>query len=355
MTYYTKYIKPVIANLDLDAMTAHVASSKDPEHEPFNILLKQIKYFKNNPMFKILSQKEAEAKIREFYLHLFWFYDRQLSDRKLRTHTSTKAKVDIPLVFESSLKISTPTEDSPRKDAYVTLYADGAVYKEPLPKKYRGILGQKLTGGTERDIGIHTGGEETYSDYRYTDHLWLVPARGTNIFPTLRELDIYNIQSGDLDWVLKQFTELAKKVRFRNPKQENNPASHGAEELAQELALNMTKANRFARAAAGFKASKESATRKIDSLQDKISNIEKSISEQEVKAHTALYTTLHNDIQNASIDDLEQLQTQIAKLITAKQELNQAKQNLTQELANLPQNKQKVLARIKEDLDKYHK
>ena len=137
MSYYTKYIKPVIENLPTDLF--------ESEHGKSSPLVQTMKSDINRikkPWFELKSQKDKTTAISNFYYTLVKFYQYNL---QLSNHETYYSLIDQKIQIESPAS---------------------------LPKKYHGIL-ETHPNTIGSNIKINKSNQHDNAS-----SLWLVPAKG---------------------------------------------------------------------------------------------------------------------------------------------------------------------------------
>lgn len=307
MSYYTKYIKPVIENLPTSLFESEYGKSS-PWVQTMKNDISHIK----KPWFELKSQKEKNAAIVNFYYTLVKFYQYNLQLSNHETHHS---------LAEQKVQLESDTS---------------------LPKKYRGIL-ETHPNPIGTSIKINKSNQHDNAS-----SLWLVPAKG--IRPSqIKEL-IGDIMSQNtiqnLDKTLTRIKKLSDMMRPRNANEFDNTPRQGAAHLEQEMVTNIKKSGRFLRASQEFKSSaswqKHVAQLKTEEIQQ--------LTEEIQQTEATLNTSLPNlDIKSDTA--LAELLAQLTALQQAKARLAQTQQELATTQEKIKQEQKLKLGLIKQKLN----
>lgn len=307
MSYYTKYIKPVIENLPTSLFESEYGKSS-----PFVQTMKNDINHIKKPWFELKSQKEKNAAIVNFYYTLvkFYQYNLQLSNHETY-HSLTEQKVQL----ESHTS---------------------------LPKKYRGIL-ETHPNPTGTSIKINKSNQHDNAS-----SLWLVPAKG--IKPSqIKEL-IGDIMSQNtiqnLDKTFTMIKKLSDMMRPRNANAFDNTPRQGAAHLEQEMVTNIKKSGRFLRASQEFKSSASWQKHVAQLRTGEIQQLTEEIQQTEARLNSSLPNL---DIKSDTA--LAELLAQLTALQQAKARLAQAQQELATTQEKIKHEQKLKLGLIKQKLN----
>lgn len=307
MSYYTKYIKPVIENLPTSLFESEYGKSS-PLVQTMKNDISHIK----KPWFELKSQKEKNAAIVNFYYTLvkFYQYNLQLSNHET-LHSLTEQKVQL----ESDTS---------------------------LPKKYRGIL-ETHPNPIGTSIKINKSNQHDNAS-----SLWLVPAKG--IRPSqIKEL-IGDIMSQNtihnLDKTFTKIKKLSDMMRPRNANAFDNTPRQGAAHLEQEMVTNIKKSGRFLRASQEFKSSASWQKYVAQLKTEEIQQLTEEIQQTEARLNSSLPNL---DIKSDTA--LAELLAQLTALQQAKARLAQTQQELATTQEKIKQEQKLTLGLIKQKLN----
>ncbi len=307
MSYYTKYIKPVIENLPTSLFESEYGKSS-PLVQTMKNDINHIK----KPWFELKSQKEKNAAIVNFYYTLvkFYQYNLQLSSHETY-HSLTEQKVQL----ESHTS---------------------------LPKKYRGIL-ETHPNPIGTSIKINKSNQHDNAS-----SLWLVPAKG--IRPSqIKEL-IGDIMSQNtiqnLDKTFTRIKKLSDMMRPRNANAFDNTPRQGAAHLEQEMVTNIKKSGRFLRASQEFKSSASWQKYVAQLRTEEIQQLTEEIQQTEARLNSSLPNL---DIKSDTA--LAELLAQLTALQQAKARLAQTQQELATTQEKIKQEQKLKLGLIKQKLN----
>ncbi len=307
MSYYTKYIKPVIENLPTSLFESEYGKSS-PLVQTMKNDINHIK----KPWFELKSQKEKNAAIVNFYYTLvkFYQYNLQLSNHETY-HSLTEQKIQL----ESHTS---------------------------LPKKYRGIL-ETHPNPIGTSIKINKSNQHDNAS-----SLWLVPAKG--IKPSqIKEL-IGDIMSQNttqnLDKTFTRIKKLSDMMRPRNANAFDNTPRQGAAHLEQEMVTNIKKSGRFLRASQEFKSSASWQKHVAQLRTGEIQQLTEEIQQTEARLNSSLPNL---DIKSDTA--LAELLAQLTALQQAKARLAQAQQELATTQEKIKHEQKLKLGLIKQKLN----
>jgi hypothetical protein len=307
MSYYTKYIKPVIENLPTSLFESEYGKSS-PLVQTMKNDINHIK----KPWFELKSQKEKNAAIVNFYYTLVKFYQYNL---QLSNHETLHSLAEQKVQLESHTS---------------------------LPKKYRGIL-ETHPNPIGTSIKINKSNQHDNAS-----SLWLVPAKG--IRPSqIKEL-IGDIMSQNttqnLDKTFTRIKKLSDMMRPRNANAFDNTPRQGAAHLEQELVTNIKKSGRFLRASQEFKSSASWQKHVAQLRTGEIQQLTEEIQQTEAKLNSSLPNL---DIKSDTA--LAELLAQLTALQQAKARLAQAQQELATTQEKIKHEQKLKLGLIKQKLN----
>lgn len=307
MSYYTKYIKPVIENLPTSLFESEYGKSS-PLVQTMKNDISHIK----KPWFELKSQKEKNAAIVNFYYTLVKFYQYNLQLSNHETHHS---------LAEQKVQLESHTS---------------------LPKKYRGIL-EIHPNPIGTSIKINKSNQHDNAS-----SLWLVPAKG--IRPSqIKEL-IGDIMSQNtiqnLDKTFTRIKKLSDMMRPRNANAFDNTPRQGAAHLEQEMVTNIKKSGRFLRASQEFKSSASWQKHVAQLRTEEIQQLTEEIQQTEARLNSSLPNL---DIKSDTA--LAELLAQLTALQQAKARLAQAQQELATTQEKIKHEQKLTLGLIKQKLN----
>ena len=307
MSYYTKYIKPVIENLPTSLFESEYGKSS-PLVQTIKNDISRIK----KPWFELKSQKEKNVAILNFYHTLVMFYKYNL---QLSNHETYYSLVEQKVQLESHTS---------------------------LPKIYRGIL-ETHPNPIGTSIKINKSNQHDNAS-----SLWLVPAKG--IRPSqIKEL-IGNIMSQNtiqnLDKTFTKIKKLSDMMRPRNANEFDNTPRQGAAHLEQEMVTNIKKSGRFLRASQEFKSSASWQKYVAQLRTEEIQQLTEEIQQTEAKLNSSLPKL---DIKSDTA--LAELLAQLTALQQAKARLAQTQQELATTQEKIKHEQKLTLGLIKQKLN----
>ena len=316
MSYYTKYIKPVIENLPTSLFESEYGKSS-PLVQTIKNDISRIK----KPWFELKSQKEKNVAILNFYHTLVMFYEYNLKLSNHETYYSLVERETYYSLDEQKVQLESHTS---------------------LPKKYRGIL-ETHPNPIGTSIKINKSNQHDNAS-----SLWLVPAKG--IKPSqIKELigDILSQNTiQNLDKTFTRIMKLSDMMRPRNANEFDNTPRQGAAHLEQEMVTNIKKSGRFLRASQEFKSSASWEKYVAQLRTEEIQQLTEEIQQTEAKLNSSLPNL---DIKSDTA--LAELMAQLTALQQAKARLAQTQQELATTQEKIKQEQELTLGLIKQKLN----
>ena len=336
MSYYTKYVEPVVVN---------IKPLLEKETNLINVrrLQKMVADIKK-PLFEIRSKKYKEKKVRELYQELWNMYKDMVNVLEmLFPETSGRSEnfVMINMPADGNKKKATASRFVQGNDNLKSKTIPVGTAAHEIPKKYRGILGRPNSNGGVWINKSTSGNNATY--------LWVVPKDGkAKATSSLFYYDLSRAVSGreSLETAASEFKKMANMTKFHDATDKRNRPRKGALWLEKELAQEIQNYGRFERAAKERKRQEESYKNDEEKLLLVIEQQKQLVEKLRVASQNKMADVVAAG-EDAKISAFKNAQEKVAKLIVEQEKLT----TLQEYLKRVRKNKESVSARFLKSIE----
>ena len=301
MTYYKKYVEPVIVNIKSLLEKKEIKDASVADY--VSNLKKEIAVIKS-PIFALKPYKKQLAALGRFYYFLYYLYRYNIQNILLINQYSD----DTTTVVEAD-------KSGNKKKATVN--------NKTILKKYRGILGRQITYDV---VHINKSDEDNNAA-----KIYLIPRKGADIVKLLRIIDEVHIardlNEDTLEYWFDKFAVLSKNMRFRDADSARNTIRTGAKWLEKEMQDELCRPQKFADAALSLKEMKRWHASSEESLQQEIQRQEMLVEKLKADAHKKM-ADIVKDGKSAKTASFKTAQIKTDRVVAAQKKLINLKKRL---------------------------
>ncbi|MBR0212050.1 MAG: hypothetical protein IJQ55_00440 [Alphaproteobacteria bacterium] len=340
MSYYKKYVEPVVVNIK-----PLLEKETKKGTKLINVIrLQKIVANIKKPLFEIRSKKYKEKKIFELYQELYNMY-------KDMVYILEAQYPDISGRAENFVMINMPADGNKKKATASRFVQQNDNLKSrdipvgtteyEIPKKYRGILGKPNSNGNVYINKSTSGNNATY--------LWVVPKDGkAKATSSLFYYDLSRAVSGreSLETAASEFKKMANMTKFHDATDKRNRPRKGGVWLEKELAQEIQNYGRFERAAKERKRQEEPYKNTEAELLKSISRQDEIVNRLRIASQNKMADVVAAG-KNARISAFKNAQEKVTRLIVEQEKL----QTLRDYLKRVRKNKESVNKRFLKSIE----